>query len=56
MTQSKTPEYLNNQIDTFLDCFDRFDERICARIDDDAYVCVADRIALFAIFISRVEA
>ena len=48
-----TPEYLTRQIDTFLDCFDAFDARICARIDDEAYVCVADRIALFAIYISR---
>ena len=56
MIMSKpTPESIANQMDAFIDCFEMFDARLVARANPDVYLPLSDKIALFAIYISRTE-
>lgn len=50
-----TPEYVDKQMDAFIDGFETFDARITARSNPDVYLPLSDKIALFAIYISTVE-
>ena len=50
-----TPEFVERQMDFFINCFEAFDARLVARANPDVYLPLSDKIALFAIYMSRVD-
>jgi hypothetical protein len=50
-----TPEPVARNMDEFIDCFEVFDVRLVARANPEVYLPLSDKIALFAIYIQRVD-
>ena len=48
-----TPESVDKEMDAFIDRFETFDARLVARANPDVYIPLADKIALFAIYVSH---
>ena len=50
-----SPEFVEKQMDYFISCFETFDARLVARANPDVYLPLSDKIALFAVYMSRAD-